>query len=170
MYRQQYGETNYSPAPVWAYDAAESLFQSSTQSSIYTQGSSMSPEFTSVASSSNMYSPLNSPIDEEVFISNPFRNEFWNADGKTSSLYPDRGDQPVKAGMRVARDGGVHSGRGFDRIPSSREHQRPGIRMPTAAPNSSQSTVRAVVIREESESTDEFYPGCHAPERYRGSK
>lgn len=167
MYQQQYGETNYSSAPVWSYDAAESMFQSSTQSSIYTRGSTMSPEFTSVTSFSNMCSPLNSPIDEEVLFSNPFRNEFWNADGKTSSLYPDRGDQPVKAGLRVARDGGVHSGRGFDRIPSSREHQCPRIRVSTAAPHSSQSTVRAVVMREESESTDEFYPGCHDPERSR---
>ncbi|KAJ6103773.1 hypothetical protein N7486_003995 [Penicillium sp. IBT 16267x] len=167
MYQQQYGETNYSSAPIWGYDAAESMFQSSTQSSIYTRGSTMSPEFTSVASFSDMCSPLNSPIDEEVLFSNPFRNEFWNADGKTSSFYPDRGDQPVKAELRVARDGGVHSGRGLDRIPSSREHQSPGIRMPTAAPHSSQGTVRAVVMREDSESTDEFYPGCHVPERYR---
>ncbi|KAJ6002545.1 hypothetical protein N7451_005092 [Penicillium sp. IBT 35674x] len=165
--QQQYGEINYSSARVWGYDAADSMFQSSTQSSIYTRGSTISPESTSVASFSNMCSPLSSPIDEEVLFSNPFRNEFWNADGKTSSLYPDRGDQPVKAGLRVGRDGGVHSGRGFGRILSSREHQSPGIRMPTAAPHSSQGTVRAVVMREESESTDEFYPECHVPERYR---
>lgn len=167
MYQQQYGETNYSSTQVWGYDAADSMFQSSTQSSIYTRGSTMSPELTSVASFSNMCSPLSSPIDEEVLFSNPFRNEFWNADGKTSSLYPDRGNQPVKAGLRVARDGGVHSGRGFDRIPSSREHQNTGIRMSTAAPHSSQGTVRAVLMREESESTDEFYPGGHVPETYR---
>ncbi|KAJ5559754.1 hypothetical protein N7513_002153 [Penicillium frequentans] len=167
MYQQQYGEANYSSARVWGYDAADSMFESSTQSSIYTRGSTMSPELTSVASFSNMCSPLSSPIDEEVLFSNPFRNEFWNADGKTSSLYPDRGDQPVKAGLRVARDGGVHSGRGFDRIPSSREHQNTGIQMPTAAPHSSQGTVHAVVMREESESTDEFYPGGHVPETYR---
>ncbi|KAJ5814236.1 uncharacterized protein N7503_000986 [Penicillium pulvis] len=167
MYQQQYGETNCSSARVWGYDAADSMFQSSTQSSIYTRGSTMSPDLTSITSFSNMCSPLSSPIDEEVLFSNPFRNEFWNADGKTSSLYPDRGDQPVKAGLLVAWDGGVHSGRGFDRIPSSREHQSHGIRMPTTAPHSSQGTVRAVVMREESESTDEFYPGAHVPETYR---
>ncbi|KAJ5642036.1 hypothetical protein N7490_006036 [Penicillium lividum] len=158
-------ENNHSSGRFWNYDASDNRFRNAAQSVpgyLYMQGSATSPEFRSPTSTStNMFSPLSSPIDEEVLFPSPSRrNEFWYADGKTSSLYPDRGDQPVISGPQM-RGRAVHSGSGLDRILSSEKHQDRETRMPFVLPRSSHSTVRDVVMSGESDTTDEFYPGNH---------
>ncbi|KAJ5738928.1 hypothetical protein N7493_002083 [Penicillium malachiteum] len=68
-----------------------------------------------------MSSPLNSPIDEEVLSPKFSSNEYWTADGKPGSFYPDPDDQPVKGrrvpAKRVPR-------RGHHPCPSSSSNQR----------------------------------------------
>jgi hypothetical protein len=44
---------------------------------------------------------MNSPIDEEALFRATHRDEYYMADGKHSSNYPNSGDLPVK-GERVA--------------------------------------------------------------------
>ncbi|KAJ5765076.1 hypothetical protein N7520_004635 [Penicillium odoratum] len=158
-------ENNQSYGRFWSYDASENRFRNAAQSVpgyLYMQGSATSPEFRSPTSTStNMFSPLSSPIDEEVLFPNSFgRNEFWYADGKTSSLYPDRGDQPVQSGLQM-RGRAVHSGSGLDRIPSNGYYQSRETKMPFILPRSSHSTVRDVVMSGESDTTDESYPRNH---------
>ncbi|KAJ5133488.1 hypothetical protein N7526_004853 [Penicillium atrosanguineum] len=103
-----------------------SPFDQSEFSSVWTNASSISPGATSRTSISNMpWSPMDSPIDEEVLFSNTiWRDEYYMADGKTSNYYPDRGDQPTKRiwRQRLTDDGSIHSGPGLDRTPSSRLH------------------------------------------------
>jgi len=107
-------------------DPLGSPFDQSECSSIWTNASSISPGTTSRTSMSTVpWSPIDSPIDEEVLFSNNiWRDEYYMTDGKTNSHYHDRGDQPVKRfwRQRVVDDGNIHRGPGLDRTPSSRPH------------------------------------------------
>ncbi|KAJ5368459.1 uncharacterized protein N7496_008219 [Penicillium cataractarum] len=87
----------FSPPGFWG--AADSQYDGSEFSTNYTQDSSAvnSANYTSPTSvSSAPWSPLDSPIDEEVLFRPTHRNEYYTADGKHSSYYPDRGDLQVK--------------------------------------------------------------------------
>ncbi|KAJ5666139.1 uncharacterized protein N7477_008587 [Penicillium maclennaniae] len=103
-----------------------SPFDQSECSSVWTMGSSLSPGATSgTCISASPWSPMDSPIDEEVLLSNNiWRDEYYMADGKTSNYYHGRGDQPTKRiwRQRLTDDGSIHSGPGLDRTPSSRLH------------------------------------------------
>ena len=104
--------------------------------------------------SDSVFSPLDSPIDEEVFFSGFLRDEYYMADGKTSSYYPDRGDLPVKAARRVIGDGSIYSGPGLSRAASCRTHEMAEM-MPAGTVRPSQAAVRALVRSEEIEPADE---------------
>lgn len=97
-------------------------FDDSTSSSSLAQNSIFSAPANSTSSTSNTaWSPLDSPIDEEVLFSPHCRDEYYIVDGKTSGFYPDRGDQPVKAiCRRVDADGRLRSGPCMDWAPSNR--------------------------------------------------
>ncbi|KAJ5172534.1 hypothetical protein N7492_005127 [Penicillium capsulatum] len=102
-----------------------SLYDESDVSTSYTRGSTISADITAPTSvSSSAWSPLDSPIDEEVYFSGFFGNEYYMADGKTSSHHPDRGDLPVKASSRAMGDGSIYSGFGLDRASSYRTRER----------------------------------------------
>ncbi|KAJ5112372.1 hypothetical protein N7532_000417 [Penicillium argentinense] len=136
----------------------ESLYDGSDYSPChYTSGSSPSANVTSRTSVyDDIWSPLESPINEDVlfssFFRNDFRNEYYMADGKTTTDHrPDGGDMGVKAERRVFGDGTMHSGRGLDRTPSdrlreitervsSRSLQRPSQLNPRPEQRKSEST------------------------------
>ncbi|KAJ5176163.1 uncharacterized protein N7482_002040 [Penicillium canariense] len=104
------------------WGAADAQCDDSDIPTNYTCGSATSASATSPTSmSSAPWSPLDSPIDEEVLFRNLLRDEYYIGDGKTSSYYPDGGDEPVKG--RFFGDGRIHSGPGLDRTPSSRLRQ-----------------------------------------------
>ncbi|KAJ5397472.1 hypothetical protein N7509_005585 [Penicillium cosmopolitanum] len=99
----------------------ESLYDGSEYSNYALPGSSPTNITSPSYYSNDIWSPLESPIDEELLFS-PFpRNEYYMADGKTSGVYPDQDDQPpVKVESRFYGDGSIHSGRGLDRTLSDR--------------------------------------------------
>ncbi|KAF4167476.1 hypothetical protein CNMCM6936_004931 [Aspergillus lentulus] len=71
---------------------------------------------------------VRSPIEiDEGLVSLIFRDEFFFVDGKSSDIAPDRGDNPIKTGSRIARDGGIYSGPGLDRNMSVRTQEIPEI-------------------------------------------
>ncbi|KAH2768749.1 hypothetical protein KXV66_004893 [Aspergillus fumigatus] len=71
---------------------------------------------------------IRSPIDiDDALASLIFRDEFFFVDGKSSDIAPDRGDNPIKTGSRIARDGGIYSGPGLDRNTSVRTREIPEI-------------------------------------------
>ncbi|KAJ6108464.1 hypothetical protein N7523_009787 [Penicillium sp. IBT 18751x] len=106
--------------------ALGSPFDRSDCSSVWTTASSLSPGATSgTCISASPWSPMDSPLDEEVLFSNNiWRDEYYMADGKTSNYYHGRGDQPIKRiwRQRLTDDGSIYSGPGLDRTPSSRLH------------------------------------------------
>ncbi|EAW18565.1 uncharacterized protein NFIA_085180 [Aspergillus fischeri NRRL 181] len=71
---------------------------------------------------------IRSPIEiDDALASLIFRDEFFFVDGKSSDIAPDRGDNPIKTGSRIARDGGIYSGPGLDRNTSVRTQEIPEI-------------------------------------------
>ncbi|KAJ5281672.1 hypothetical protein N7478_007044 [Penicillium angulare] len=158
--QQLFADTHYA-GPYWRWDIAgtpcDDSDYSNNFSAIFTPGSTTSQDETSATSmSSLMWSPLHSPIDEEVFFPPVTRNEYWTAAGKTSSLYPDGGDEPVKAGR--ARGNGMTCNRnGRYSIAAPLADEDHGI--PWATSYSSHSAVHAMIARGGSDSTDDFYPG-----------
>lgn len=90
---------DYQHSPFSPDTTTESPFGDSSCGSTFTRNSNTSAVATSRSSltSNHGLSPLDSPIDEEVLFSSSLRDEYYMVDGKTSSFYPDRGDQPVKA-------------------------------------------------------------------------
>ncbi|KAJ5569803.1 uncharacterized protein N7459_009233 [Penicillium hispanicum] len=133
---------------VGACDTIGSICDVSEHSTNYTRGSTTSAEVTSATS----MSPLDSPIDEEVMFSSFWRDEYYMADGKTSSYNPDQGDQPVKIVRHAIGDGSIHSGPGLDRAPFCRIQELPEA--PRTIRGSSPAAVRAVIYRDGSDSTD----------------
>ena len=75
------------------------------------------------------------------------------ADGKTSSFYPDQGDQPVKRARHVVGDGSIHSGPGLDRAPFCRIQEFTELISPGTIRGSAQAAVRAMIRG--SDSTDD---------------
>ncbi|KAJ5754492.1 hypothetical protein N7533_004035 [Penicillium manginii] len=74
----------------------ESLYDGSEYSHYALPGSSPTNITSPSYYSNDIWTPLDSPIDEELIFS-PFpRNEYWTADGKTSGFYPDQDDQPPR--------------------------------------------------------------------------
>ncbi|KAF3388573.1 hypothetical protein F1880_003252 [Penicillium rolfsii] len=112
------GRPFFAPPGLWG--GADSPCDSDFSTSYNRDNSALnSATYTSPTSiSSAPWSPLDSPVDEEILFRAPHRDEYWIADGKNSSFYPDRGDLPVK-GEYAANDGRVcfASGSGRD-IPS----------------------------------------------------
>ncbi|KAJ5599535.1 hypothetical protein N7450_000602 [Penicillium hetheringtonii] len=97
-----------------------SLYDGSEYSN-YTYQSSSPANVTSPMSLSNeIWSPLDSPIDEEIMFPPFSRNEYYMADGKTSGFYPSPDEQPIKSERRFFGDGRIYSGRGLDRTYSDR--------------------------------------------------
>jgi hypothetical protein len=121
-----------------------SPFDDSTSSSSFTHNSIFSAAANSTSSTSNTtWSPLDSPIDEEVLCSHNWRDEYYMADGKTSGFYPGRGDQPVKAiYRRVDDDGRLGSGLGMDWAPSNRVARASELMIPTRPSRPSQLSGR----------------------------
>ncbi|GIJ98736.1 hypothetical protein Aspvir_000856 [Aspergillus viridinutans] len=71
---------------------------------------------------------VRSPIEiDDALASLIFRDEFFFVDGKSSDIPPDRGDNPIKTGSRIARDGRIYSGPGLDRNMSVRTQEIPEI-------------------------------------------
>lgn len=99
----------------------ESLYDGSEYSNYALPGSSPTNITSPSYYSNDIWSPLESPIDEEILFT-PFpRNEYYMVDGKTSGVYPDQDDQPpVKVESHFYGDGSIHSGRGLDRTLSDR--------------------------------------------------
>ncbi|OKO95546.1 hypothetical protein PENSUB_11058 [Penicillium subrubescens] len=106
------------------WGAADSQCDSDLSTSYNQDNSAInSANYTSPTSiSSAPWSPLDSPIDEEALFRATHRDEYWMADGKNSSYYPDRGDLPVK-GEHVAGDGRIFYASGSGRGSSSRVRQ-----------------------------------------------
>lgn len=136
-----------------------SSYDSSEYSTNYTFQSSPSANVTSRTSvSNNIWSPLESPIDEEVLFGSFFRNEYYMADGKTSGFDPSQDNQPVKAEGRFFGDGSMHSGRGLDRTYSERLRELTERIPPMSFSRSIQSGSAQPdprTGREESESTED---------------
>jgi hypothetical protein len=100
---------------------------------------------------------IRSPIEiDDALASLIFRDEFFFVDGKSSDIAPDRGDNPIKAGSRIARDGGIYSGPGLDRNMSVRTQEIPEIvgpgtyasrrgNLPSLERNASDSTDECIV-------------------------
>lgn len=113
-----------------------------------------------------MTSSLWSPIDSEILFPSPTsnQNEFFMADGKTSSQYPDRGDQPVKSGYYINKDGTMNTqglnatgpglARGIDGAIST------GILPPRLI---SDAVNNERIDFEDEFTDDEFYPGGYMP-------
>lgn len=104
----------FRPPGLWG--AADSQCDDSDFSTIYTRDSSVanSTNYTSPTSiSSTPWSPLDSPIDEEVLFRTTHRDEYYMADGKHSSYYPDLGDLPVKGQCLSATRPGYHGPSGY---------------------------------------------------------
>ncbi|OOQ82367.1 hypothetical protein PEBR_39326 [Penicillium brasilianum] len=105
----------HSISPPFIWGATDSQCDDSEFSASYTQDSSAvdSANYTSPTSvSSAPWSPLDSPIDKEVLFRATHRNEYYMADGKHSSYYPDSGDLQIK-GQHVGGDGPTyHATRG----------------------------------------------------------
>ncbi|KAJ5614214.1 hypothetical protein N7528_007868 [Penicillium herquei] len=117
--RQSMAEARFfNSSSLWGWDNAESPLDASDYSYLFTRGSAMSLDRTSMTSRS---SPLNSPIDEEVLSPRFSSNEYWTADGKPGSFYPDTDDQPVKARKVPAKRA---PRRGHHPCPSSSSNQR----------------------------------------------
>lgn len=95
------------------------------------------------------------------------------ADGKASSFYPDRGDQPVKRiwRQRIVDDGSIHSGPGLDRTLSSRLHvselMAPMTLPRSTLPRLSQSN-RPRLEREGFQPPEDYTPGQPTPARRLG--
>ncbi|RHZ56195.1 uncharacterized protein CDV56_101462 [Aspergillus thermomutatus] len=71
---------------------------------------------------------VRSPIEnDDPNTSLILRDEFFFVDGKSSDIHPDRGDNPIKTGGRIARDGRIYSGPGLDRDMSARTQEIPEI-------------------------------------------
>lgn len=83
------------------------------------------------------------------------RDEYYMADGKTSSFYPDQGDLPVKRVRRVVGDGSIYSGPGLDRAPFCRIREFAELISPGTIRGSTQAAVRAIIQGGGSDSTDE---------------
>lgn len=148
-----------------------SPFDESSSPSSFTRNSTTSAAATSISSimSNNAWSPLDSPIDEEVLFSNTWRNEYYMVDGKTSSYNPGRGDQPVKAmWRRVEDDGTIRSGSGLDWPPSNRVHNSSELMTPVSPSCPIQPDVRARREMEESEQADDYFHRYHAQVRHLG--
>lgn len=108
--------------------------------------------------SSALWSPLDSPIDEEILFSNYLRDEYYMTDGKTSSFYPDQDDQSAKVeSSLVASDGRIHSGPGLDRTSSTRMPNRTRLTSTCVRPQPFSNIMRSMTDRGESESSDGFY-------------
>ncbi|KAJ6172666.1 hypothetical protein N7470_001733 [Penicillium chermesinum] len=116
----------------------------------FTYGAMTSP-------SSALWSPLDSPIDEEILFSNFLRDEFYMVDGKTSGIYPDQGGQFVKVEdphVIMTGDGSIHSGPGLDRTSST---GRPETTRPPslwARPRPISNIIQSMTERDGSESSD----------------
>lgn len=86
------------------------------------------------------------------------------ADGKTSSQYPDRGDQPVKSGCYINKDGTMNT-RGFNAPRHDLARGIDGvISTGILPPRSNSDAVNNGRMDFEDEFTDdEFYPGGYMP-------
>lgn len=130
--------------------------ESSSASSL-TQNSIFSATVNSASTSNTAWSPLDSPIDEEVLFSDNWRNEYWMADGKTSGYYPGRGDQPVKAmWRRVEDDGRLCSGSGMNWTPSNRTPHASELVIPTRPARPSRLSIQGGRGRERETIGDYF--------------
>ncbi|PKX98789.1 uncharacterized protein P174DRAFT_467876 [Aspergillus novofumigatus IBT 16806] len=90
---------------------------------------------------------------DDALASLIFRDEFFFVDGKSSDIAPDRGDNPIKTGRRIARDGGIYSGPGLDRTMSVRTQEIPEIVGPGTY--ASRRSNLSSLERNASDSTDE---------------
>lgn len=144
--------------------------ESSSSSSVFSRNNINSAALT--ARSSMSWSPLDSPIDEEVLFPSPWRNEYYMVDGKTSSFYPGRGDQPVKAMWhRVDDNGSNHRGLRSDWPSLNRVHHVSGLMAPMTPMTPSRSynpQDRARRGRGEREGVDGYFQRCHAQARHLG--
>ncbi|GFG23425.1 hypothetical protein IFM61606_03306 [Aspergillus udagawae] len=97
---------------------------------------------------------VRSPIEiDDALASLIFRDEFFFVDGKSSDVAPDRGDNPIKTGSRIARDGRIYSGPGLDRNMSVRTQEIPEIVGPSMY--ASRRGNLPSLERDASDSTDE---------------
>lgn len=138
-------------------DTAASVCGGSEPSSRYSRDNIASVDITSVTSPSNGdWSPLGSPDNEEIMLSTFWRDEYFMADGKTSSHYPDRGDQPVKMMRRVV-GGSIHSCPAFERFSHCRVQEFSELDSPESLPSSPQVAVPTVFQRDGTGSTDDHH-------------
>ena len=132
---------------------AISLYDGSEYSNYTYQSSSIANATSPTSLSNDIWSPLDSPIDEELMFS-PFpRNEYYMTDGKTSGFYPSPDEQPIKSERRFFGDGRIYSGRGLDRTYSERLREVSERIPPMGLTRAVPSHVRS--RRRESESTDD---------------
>lgn len=117
----------------------------------YTYGDMTSP-------SSALWSPLDSPIDEEILFSNYLRDEYYMTDGKGSTFRPDQGSQPVKSEeSRIVGDGRIHSGPGLDRIHSVRRTSETRPSFGWTRPQPVSEIIHSMSERQDSESSESIY-------------
>lgn len=119
-----------------------------------------STEMTSMESMTNdTWSPW-SPIDSELLFPSPVEdgNEYFLVDGKTSSQYPDRGNQPVKSVQHTT------SNCGNTRVPQ----QLTGLISPgiLSLPLISDGIPGSGLDFVEDDTDDEFYPGIVHPRQF----
>lgn len=104
---------------------------------------------------------MNSPIDEEALFRATHRDEYYMADGKHSSFYPDRGDLPVK-GERLADNRRNYCNP--DNIgPSSRLRLMTRVGASQNVRQSFQPEVQGREEHDEDEPTEGVTPGSQAP-------
>lgn len=119
-----------------------------------------STEMTSMESMTNdTWSPW-SPIDSELLFPSPVedRNGYFLVDGKTSSQYPDRGNQPVKSTQHTTSNcGNTSAPQQLTRLIS------PGI---MSLPLLSDGILGAGLDFVEDDTDDEFYPGIVHPRQF----
>lgn len=170
-FHQQPVEDQYSP-PCAGTDATPGPFidESSSSSSVFSRNNINSAALTSRSSMSR--TPLDSPIDDEVLFPSPWRNEYYMVDGKTSSFYPGRGDQPVKAMRhRVDDNGSNRRGLGSNWPSLNRVHHVSELMTPMTPMTLSRSyhpQARERRERGEREGVDGYFQRCHAQARHLG--
>lgn len=146
-----------------------SFDESSSSSSVFSRNNMRSAAHTS--SSSMSWSPLDSPIDEVLFPS-PWRDEYYMVDGKTSSFYPGRGDQPVKAlWNRVDDNGSNRRGLGSNWPSLGRVHHVSELMAPMTPMTPSRAYHQQARVgrgRGEREGVDGYFQRCHAQARHLG--
>ncbi len=152
----------FSPSSLWA--AADSQYDDSDISTNLTRDTSAvsSANYTSPTSiSSPPWSAIDSPIDGEAFFRVTHRDEYYMADGKHSSFYPDRGDLPVKGECFADNRRGYYNP---DNVgPSSRLRLMTRVGPSHNVRRSFQPEVQGCEEQDQDEPTEGMTPSSQAP-------